>query len=100
MITELLEMSNRRIWTRVSGSTPISGGYALNVSLRGARIVTRLSVNKKFRLRLELDEVIEIDAEPMWQQDLGRQNRVVGLRFKPDAHQESVLAAWMARQAS
>jgi hypothetical protein len=100
MITELLEMSNRRIWSRTSAHAPVSGGYTLNVSLRGARIVTRQPMRSKIRLRLELDEVIELEAEPMWQQELGRQNRVVGLRFKPDARQESILAAWIARQAS
>ncbi|MBS2037908.1 PilZ domain-containing protein [bacterium] len=93
-------MSNRRIWPRVSGQAPVTGGYTLNLSLRGARIVTRQPMKSSVRLRMDLGEIIEIDAEPMWQQELGPNNRVVGLRFKPDSHQEAVLAAWMQRQAS
>lgn len=104
MITELLEMSNRRIWPRVNRQVPVSAsqdqGYTLNVSLRGARIVTRQPLQARFRLRLELDEVIEVEAERMWQEELGSQNRVAGLRFLPDAHQEAILSAWMAKNAS
>lgn len=100
MITELLEMSNRRIWPRVTGQAPVSGGYTLNLSLRGARIVTREVMKSSVRIRMDLGEVIELEAEPMWQQELGPNNRVVGLRFKPDAQQEAVLTAWMQRQAS
>ncbi|MFN8612112.1 MAG: PilZ domain-containing protein [Vulcanimicrobiota bacterium] len=93
-------MSNRRIWPRVNGQAPVSGGYTLNVSLRGARIVTRHPMKSRVRILMDLGEVIELEAEPMWQQELGTQNRVVGLRFKPDARQEAILAAWMQRQAS
>ena len=99
MITELLEMSNRRIWPRVNRQVPVSAGYTLNVSLRGARIVSRQPLQARFLLRLELDEVIEVEAERMWQQELGGQNRVAGLRFRPDARQEAIIQAWMEKQA-
>ncbi len=102
MITELLEMSNRRIWPRVNRQVSVSAsqeqGYTLNVSLRGARIVTRQPLQARFRLRLELDEVIEVEAERMWQEELGSQNRVAGLHFRPDARQEAIIEAWMARE--
>lgn len=103
MITELLQMSNRRIWPRVNRQVLVSAetqsGYTLNVSLRGARIVTRQPLQEKFRLRLELDEVLEIDCERMWQEEIGSKTRVAGLRFQPNPYQESVLQAWMEKQA-
>ncbi len=103
MITDLLEMSNRRIWPRVNRQVPVSAsqepGYTLNLSLRGARIVTRQPLKARVRLRLELDEVIEVEAERMWQEELGTQNRVAGLRFTPDARQEAIIQAWMEKQA-
>lgn len=103
MITDLLEMSNRRIWPRVNRQVSVSAsqqqGYTLNLSLRGARIVTRQPLKARVRLRLELDEVIEIEAERMWQEDLGTHNRVAGLRFLPDARQEAILRRYMEKQA-
>ena len=103
MITELLQMSNRRIWPRVNRQVLVSAdkqpGYTLNVSLRGARIVTSQTLQDRFRLRLELDEVIEIECERMWQEEIGSKTRVAGLRFQPDPYQESVLQAWMEKQA-
>jgi len=103
MITELLEMSNRRIWPRVNrqvlASTDQESGYTLNVSLRGARIVTRQPLQERSRLRLELDEVLEIDCERMWQEEIGSKTRVAGLRFQPNPYQESVIQAWMEKQA-
>ena len=104
MITELYTISNRRIWPRVSRQIPVnadqSAGYTLNVSLRGARIVTRRPLQKRFRLLLELDETIEVEAESVWQENLGGQNRVVGVRFHPEPAQESVIQRWMERVAS
>lgn len=98
MITELLEMSNRRIWPRVNRQLPVEGGYTLNVSLRGARLVTRQPLQPRFRLRLELDEVIELEAERMWQEELGSRALVAGVRFLPDARQEAILQEWMKKQ--
>jgi len=103
MITELLEMSNRRIWPRINKQVPVcaaqENGYTLNLSLRGARIVTRQPLKPRFQLRLELDEVIEVEAERMWQEELGTHNRVAGLRFKLDARQEAILQAWLSEQS-
>lgn len=102
MITELLEMSNRRIWPRVNRQVPVRAsqqqGYTLNLSLRGARIVTRQPLKARMLLRLELDEVIEVEAERMWEEELGTHNRVAGLRFLPNAQQEAIIQAWMAGQ--
>ena len=103
MITELFTVSNRRVWPRVSQQVPINAdanaGYTLNVSLRGARIVTRKPLQKRFKLLLELDEALELEAESVWQEELGGHNRVVGVRFYPQPEQEGVLQRWMDRVA-
>jgi hypothetical protein len=104
MITELYTVSNRRIWPRVSQQVPVNAdaiaGTTLNISLRGARIVTRQPLQARFKLRLELDEkTLELEAESVWQENLGGQNRVVGVRFHPKPDQEGILQGWMDRVA-
>ena len=103
MINELLTLKNRRVWPRVSQQVPVSGeklsGYTLNVSLRGARLVTRNPLQRHFKLRLELDESIEVDAETVWEEKLGDLNKVVGVRFLPAPDQEAALQRWMDKVA-
>ncbi|MBT9586685.1 PilZ domain-containing protein [bacterium] len=103
MITELFTVPNRRIWPRVSQQVPVNAdanaGYTLNVSLRGARIVTRKPLQQHFTLLLELDETLALEAESIWQEELGGHNRVVGVRFHPGPEQEEVLKRWMDRVA-
>lgn len=103
MITELYTVPNRRIWPRVSRQVPVNAdshvGYTLNVSLRGARLVTRKPVQKRFKLLLELDETIEVEAERVWQEELGANNRVVGVRFHPRPEQHLAIQRWMDKVA-
>lgn len=103
MITELYTVPNRRIWPRVSRQVPVNAdsqvGYTLNVSLRGARLVTRKPVRKRFKLLLELDETIEVEAEQVWQEELGAHNRVMGVRFHPQPEQQAVIQRWMDKVA-
>ncbi len=103
MITELFTVPNRRVWPRVSRQVPVNAdsrsGYTLNVSLRGARIVTRGPLRKRFKLKLELDETIEVEAERVWQEELGTHNRVAGVRFHPQPEQHLVIQRWMDKVA-
>lgn len=106
MITELLEMSNRRQWPRVRCQLAVDlgskdTGYTLNVSLRGARIVARRPVESRFPLTLQIDEnlTLEVEAETVWQEALSPESRVVGVRFLPNLEQQKQLRDWMERSA-
>jgi len=104
MITELYTVSNRRIWPRVNQQVPVQAGsvagMTLNVSLQGARIVTAQPLDQRFRLLLQLDETIEVEAERVWQEKLGTRSQVAGVRFVPEPHQQSLIQSWMDRMAS
>ena len=104
MDTELLSIHNRRVRQRSNHQVKVQGenlqGLTLNLSLRGARIVSRSPMRRRFLLRLELDQPLIVDAERVWEAPLGGGNRVFGVRFLPAPEQQAILTAWMNGQAS
>jgi hypothetical protein len=104
MDNELLTVHNRRYRQRSNHQVKVQGdnlqGLTLNLSLRGARIVSRNSLQRRFLLRLELDQPLIVDAEKVWEAPLGGGNRVFGIRFMPAPEQQAVLTAWIESQAS
>ena len=100
---ELFTVDNRRYRQRVNHQVKVQGealqGLTLNLSLRGARIVSRQPMQRRFLLRLELDQPLIVDAEKVWEAPLGGGNRVFGIRFRPAAEQQAVLQSWMENQA-
>lgn len=107
MIEELIQIDNRRQWQRINRSTPVVcetiSGYTLNLSLRGARIVTRESLRElganRFRLRIQLDQPMELEAELVWKESLGDRHQVAGVRFVPTPEEQRRLQDWMERAA-
>lgn len=101
MISELLEVSNRRQWSRVRCQWPCCIGLeqratTLNLSLRGARLVASQELPAHFPLTLEYQgRVLELQAETVWEESLSAESRVVGVRFLPDAEQQKLLRCWM-----
>ena len=81
MNTELYSVHNRRFRHRVNHQVKVQGdnlqGLTLNLSMRGARIVTRQPMRRHFLLRLALDDQpLVVDAETVWEEPLGGRNRV------------------------
>ncbi|MBS2037912.1 PilZ domain-containing protein [bacterium] len=104
MDTELFSVHNRRVRQRCNHQVKVQGenlqGLTLNLSLRGARIVSRSPLRRRFLLRLELDRPLIVDAEKVWEAPLGGGNRVFGVRFMPAPEQQALLAAWLQTQAT
>jgi len=105
MNTELYSVHNRRFRHRVNHQVRVQGdnlqGLTLNLSMRGARIVTRQPMRRHFLLRLELDDQpLVVDAERVWEEPLGGGNRVFGVRFMPAPEQQAILLNWLESQAS
>lgn len=100
METELYAVENRRVRGRVNRQLPVRcervPGITLNLSMRGARILTRQPVRRRFLLRLELDKPMEICAERVWEESVGGGSRVMGVRFLPALHQQELLGNWLA----
>ncbi|MFN8612108.1 MAG: PilZ domain-containing protein [Vulcanimicrobiota bacterium] len=99
-----MSIHNRRVRQRSNHQVKVQGenlqGLTLNLSLRGARIVSRSPMRRRFLLRLELDQPLIVDAERVWEAPLGGGNRVFGVRFLPAPEQQAILTAWMNGQAS
>lgn len=102
MTTDLFHIDNRRSYPRVQAQASIEVdqrelGYTLDVSLGGARILSRQPLSPRFPMRLKLEpEGILLEAECVWSQPLGAPGlTVAGVRFKPDAHQQQTLQHWM-----
>lgn len=98
--TELYTVENRRTRQRVNRQLPVRcekvPGITLNLSLRGARILTRQPLRRRFVLRLELDQPVEVCAERVWEESVGGDARVNGVRFLAPPHQQALLMNWLA----
>ncbi len=91
-------MENRRQRLRLKRQIPVrceqNPGFTINVSMRGARIVTRQAAQKRFLLSLES---LQLAAERVWEEPLGGGNRVIGVRFSPSPSQQAVLQDLLAQ---
>lgn len=100
METELYTVENRRSRLRVNRQLPVCcekvSGITLNLSMRGARILSRQPLRRRFLLRLELEQPVEVCAERVWEESVGAGNLVSGVRFLPAPHQQALLSNWMA----
>lgn len=99
METELYTVENRRSRQRVNRQLRVRcekvHGITLNLSLRGARILTRQPIRRRFVLRLELDQPVEVCAERVWEESVGGGNLVTGIRFLAAPHQQALLNNWL-----
>ena len=100
METELYSVDNRRTRKRLNRQFRVRccetvSGFTLNLSLRGARIVTRQPLQRHFVLQLELDQPVRVCAERVWQESVGGGNLVSGVRFLPAPHQQELLSHWL-----
>ena len=102
MTADMFHIDNRRSFPRVQAQATISVedrelGYTLDVSLGGARILSRQPLGERFPLLLKLEpEGLALEAECVWSQPLGSPGlTVAGVRFKPTARQQRTLEHWM-----
>lgn len=99
----LQDTTNRRQWARIHRSVRVNYrhkmgtayGYTLDVSMRGARMVVRHPLGRRFPFSLQLDRRLALEAETVWSQCLSSTSWVVGVRFHPILEQESQLERWL-----
>jgi len=91
----------RRVAVRLGAGCDDVPGTTLNLSLRGARILTRGIVDRRFLLRLHhRGTEVQLAAERVWEEPLGGGCRVVGVRFAAGPEQHDRLVDWLLDQAS
>ncbi len=93
--------NRRRVAVRLGAGCDGVPGTTLNLSLRGARILTRSSVERRFLLLLHhRGAEVQLAAERVWEEPLGGGCRVVGVRFAAGPEQQCQLVDWLLEQAS